>query len=170
MGERWRFRLHRRLIPHASLLAFCRGFGYAFRGMMACIREERNFRFHLVVAFHLFAYLPFFALTRAEVGILVVLCGLVIALEAVNSAIERAIDATGIVSPTAGAAKDIAAGAVLIAAITAVVCGIIMLWQPGAFWAIGRFFLRQPFAVVVQLAALAGGGWFVFGWRAGDKI
>ena len=165
MGKRLHFRLHKLHSPLFTLHSF----SYAFRGIMACIREERNFRFHLVVAFHLFVYLPFFALTRAEVGILVVLCGLVIALEAVNSAIERAVDATGIVSPTAGAAKDIAAGAVLIAAVTAVVCGILLLWQPHAFAAIGRFFLRYSLAIVVQLAALAGGGWFVFGWHAGDK-
>lgn len=167
--ERLHFRLHRLLTLNSSLLTFCKGFVYAFRGIMTCMKEERNFRFHLAAAFHLFAYMPFFELSRAEAGILVVLCGLVISLEAVNSAIERAIDSTGIVSPTAGASKDIAAGAVLIAAVTAVAVGIILLWQPHAFLAIGRFFMRYPLAVIIQLAVLAVWIWFIFFWRSGDQ-
>lgn len=154
---------------HHAPLSALRSFSYAFDGIVACIREERHFRFHLAVTFHLFAYMRFFALTRAEVCVLVSLCGLVISLEAVNSAIERAVDSTGIVSPTAGAAKDIAAGAVLIAAITSVICGVIMLWQPHAFMAIGRFFVKYPIAVIVQLAVLGGWIWFVFFCHSGDR-
>lgn len=135
---------------------FGRGFVYAARGLRVCVREERNFRVHLSVMGHLFLYLPFFSVTRGQVCLLVMLCGLVIALEAVNSALERAVDCSGEVSTRAGAAKDIAAGAVLVAALTAVICGIILLWQPSAFAAMGRFFLRYPFAAAGQLVLFAG--------------
>ena len=141
---------------------FFKGFVYAFDGIVICIREERNFRFHLAVAFHLFAYMPFFDLTGAEICILIMLCGLVISLEAVNTAIERAVDSTGEFNTAAGAAKDTAAGAGLSAAITAVVCGVILLWQPCAFAAILGFFVKYPWAIAVQIAILAGWIWFIF--------
>ncbi len=141
--------------PMKSIRRFLRSFVYAFRGLAACVREERNFRFHLAVMLHLLVYLPFFTLSRAEICLLFLLCGLVIGLEAVNSAIERAVNCTGEISPRAGAAKDMAAGGVLVAAVTAVVCGVILLWQPTAFAAILRFFLRYPVAIPVQIAALA---------------
>ena len=141
---------------------FIRGFVFAFRGLIACAKEERNFRFHLVVAFHLFVYLPFFTLNRAEQCVIIILCGMVIALEAVNSAIERAVDCTREISPRAGAAKDMAAGAVLVAAVVSVIAGIVLLWQPAAFAAILHFYLRYPAVVPAQLLLAAAGVWFVF--------
>ena len=128
-----------------TMKKFFKGFVCAFRGLIACAKEERNFRFHLAVAFHLFVYLPFFELTKGETCVIVMLCGAVLSLEAVNSAIERAVDCTGEYSPRAGAAKDMAAGAVLI-----------------AFAAIGRFFLREPWAIAVQLLAGAASVRLIF--------
>lgn len=141
---------------------FFRGFVFAFRGLLTCAKEERNFRFHMVVAFHLFVYLPFFELNRGEICAVIILCGAVISLEAVNSAIERAVDCTGEISRRAGAAKDIAAGAVLVAAVVSVLCGVVLLWQPSAFAAIRRFYMTYPAAVPVQLGLAAGSAWFVF--------
>ncbi len=144
---------------------FIQGFYYAFSGIITCIKKERNFRFHIAVAFHLFAYLPFFDLSAAELCILIILCSMVFALEAINTAIENAIDSTGIVSKTAGAAKDTAAGAVLIAAIISVICGIIILWQPAAFVAIIEFYTNAPIAIFAQIAVIIFWIWFVFMWR-----
>ncbi|MDD6395824.1 MAG: diacylglycerol kinase family protein [Firmicutes bacterium] len=144
---------------------FLHGFIYAFSGIITCIREERNFRFHMAAAFHLFAYLPFFDLSKAELCILVMLCGAVFALEAVNTAIENAIDSTGIVSKTAGIAKDTAAGAVLIAAVISVICGVIILWQPAAFAAIFKFYIDAPIAIIAQIVVLIFWIWFVFLWH-----
>lgn len=144
---------------------FLRGFIYAFSGIITCIKEERNFRFHMAAVFHLFAYLPFFDVSKAELCILIMLCGIVLALEAVNTALENAIDSTGIISKTAGTAKDTAAGAVLIAAITSVICGIIILWQPAAFAAILKFYINAPIAILAQIAVLIFWIWFVFLWR-----
>ena len=148
---------------------FLKGFVYAWRGLITCVKEERNFRFHLVVAFHLFVYLPFFVLTRAEVCEIIILCGLVIAAEAMNSATERAVDATGRHNAAAGAAKDIAAGAVLTLAITAAVCGVKLLWQPAAFRAIAAFYIRRPWAAILQGIAAAGGVEFIKGRRRGNR-
>ena len=146
---------------------FFKGFVCAFRGLIACAKEERNFRFHLAVAFHLFVYLPFFGLTRGEFCLIVVLCALVISLEAVNSAIERAVDCTGEISPRAGGAKDMAAGAVLVAAAAAAVCGVALLFRPEAFAGILRFFARFPAAALLQ--AIAAVWWFGFIFRGKGK-
>ena len=139
---------------------FFRGFVYAFRGLITCAKEERNFRFHLAVAFHLFVYLPFFGLTRVEFCQIVILCALVISLEAMNSAIERAVDCTGEISPRAGAAKDIAAGAVLAAAAASVIGGVALLFRPAAIVRILHFFMRYPAAAVAQ--AIAAAVWIRF--------
>lgn len=148
---------------------FLRGFIYAFNGIITCIKEERNFRFHLAVAFHLFLYMKFFDLTKAEVCILILLCGLVLAFEALNTAVENTVDSTEIVSTKAGAAKDTAAGAVMIAAMIAVICGVILLWQPGAFAAIYKFFINNPIALVAQIALIIFCVWFVFLWHMNSK-
>ena len=148
---------------------FFKGFVYAFRGLITCIKEERNFRFHLGVAFHLFVYLPFFTLSRGEYCLIVILCALVLSSEALNSAVERAVDCTEVVSPTAGAAKDMAAGGVLLAAISSVICGILLLWQPAAFTAIIRFFVRNPAAAAVQVILAAVWLWFVFLWKPNGR-
>ena len=141
---------------------FFKGFVFAFRGIIACIKEERNFRFHLTAAFHLFLYLPFFDVSRTDVCVLVMLCALVIGTEAVNSAIERAVDCTGTVSPKAGTAKDMAAGAVLTMAVASVICGVIILWQPDAFRAIWRFYREYPIAAALQAGVFIGWMWWVF--------
>lgn len=141
---------------------FLQGFVYAFQGLRICICEERNFRFDLAVVFHLFAYLRFFTLTRAEICLLVALCGLVISLEAVNTAVEHAVDATGRYDAVTKAAKDTAAGAVLTAAVAAAICGVKLLWQPKAFAAIICFFAEHPWAIVLQAAVLVCCGWFIF--------
>lgn len=89
--------------------------------------------------------------------------------EALNTAVENAVDATDIVSRKAGTAKDTAAGAVLIAAIISIICGVIILWQPSAFAAIMYFFLKKPLAVVFQIIVLIFCGWFVFVWNTNQK-
>ena len=101
------------------------GLRHALSGLAAAWRSDRNLRIE-VVAFVL-------ALTLAVwlgVSLLPVLLvsALVIALELVNSAIEAIVD---LISPEhdprAGRAKDVAAGAVLVAAAVSVVVGLVHL-------------------------------------------
>jgi len=69
--------------------------------------------------------------SNPEWAILVMMIAIVLSLEAMNSAIETVVD---LVSPDfhplAGRAKDIAAGAVLIAAGASVVVGLLILLPP----------------------------------------
>ena len=111
----------------ARLLPSARTFGHAFRGLGFMFRTELNARFHLSSAIVVIAVGLALGLPRIEWMILALTMGAVLALEAVNTAIEAICD---VVSPepdeAIGRAKDVAAGAVLIAAITAVVIAILV--------------------------------------------
>lgn len=97
----------------------------ALRGIALTFKNERNFRFDTVMALAVVIASMVFALDKWEKCVVFSLCALVLSLEAVNSAIERAVDlAEPDFNPTAGAAKDIAAGAVLIAALFSALIGL----------------------------------------------
>ena len=65
-----------------------RAFGYAFQGLWRCINYERNMRIHIVAAAFVLVFSLFFSLTGTEYAVLFVLIGLVMSLEAVNTALE----------------------------------------------------------------------------------
>lgn len=102
-------------------------FDYAFDGIFACIKKERNMKIHCCVALLVVLAGVFFKLSVTEWCICLILFGLVLALELVNTAVEAVVDlVTEEKKPLAGLAKDTAAGAVLIAAIMAAVAGLLI--------------------------------------------
>jgi diacylglycerol kinase len=103
------------------------GFRAAFSGLRRLITSERHFQLHLIAATCAVILAAFLNFSRLEWAILIVTIGLVLVAEGLNSAIERAIDITtpGF-HPSAKAAKDIAAAAVLIAAIISVLVGFLL--------------------------------------------
>ena len=135
------------------LTRFARGFVYAYNGIRAAIREERNFRFHLCAAFYAFLAAFWAELAPVEVALVAVCVAAVLALELVNSAIERAVDKPDTTHWwTAGAAKDMAAGAVLVMALgTLVVAVCLLVPHFGTLWA--NFTLRptRPAGIVLTL-------------------
>ena len=108
-----------------QLTRFARGFVYAYNGIRAAIREERNFRFHLCAALYAFVAAYWAQLPAVETALIALCVAAVLALELVNSAIERAVDKPDTTHWwSAGAAKDMAAGAVLVMAIGTVVVAV----------------------------------------------
>lgn len=102
-------------------------FGYAFEGILTGIRKERNMRIHTVAMILVVFFGTVLGLSATEWCICLVLFGLVMALELVNTAVEAVVDlVTEERKPLAKIAKDTAAGAVLIAAIMAAVIGCII--------------------------------------------
>jgi diacylglycerol kinase len=99
-------------------------FVFAWRGIKLLVRHENNARVHLLASVCTLAVGTWLGLSTVEWGVIVLLTALVWVAEAVNSAVERLVD---LVSPQhnrlAGDVKDLAAGAVLLAAIAAVVGG-----------------------------------------------
>lgn len=114
-----------------------KSFVYAFQGIFYCICNERNMRIHLCFTAYMIGFLTvhdFFEVSNAQLAVLIGLCALVMALEAVNTAVEKAVDLeTKEHNELAKISKDAAAGAVLIAAIGSVAAGIAILYQPEAF-------------------------------------
>ncbi|MEI7661504.1 MAG: diacylglycerol kinase family protein [Bacteroidota bacterium] len=110
-----------------SLPGRLRTFIYAFNGVKFIIHSQLNFRIHLVAGSVVLLTGFILKLTATEWCILTLTIGLVISMEAINTAIEQLVD---FISPEyqkqAGIIKDIAAGAVLLAAITAIVTGLIL--------------------------------------------
>jgi diacylglycerol kinase len=102
-----------------------RSFGYAIEGLAYLVRTQRNFRIHLLAAAAAFAAGAAFGLSGVEWAILVVAIALVIMTECLNTGIELTVSlASPERRPEAKAAKDIAAGAVLLAAIASVGVGV----------------------------------------------
>jgi diacylglycerol kinase len=110
-------------------------FRAAFSGLLRLVTSERHFQLHLIAGTCAVILAAFLNFNRLEWAILLVTIGLVLVAEGLNSAIERAIDTTTpSFHPLAKAAKDIAAAAVLIAAIISVIVGL-LLYGP-KLWAL----------------------------------
>ena len=152
---------------------FLKGFVYAGRGVAYCLIRERNMRIHLTFTVYMFGFLTvfdFFEVSRTEFAVLVALCALVLSLEAVNTAVERAVDlASENISELARAAKDAAAGAVLISAAASVICGIIILWQPEAFRAMFEYYKTHIAVLAVLAVSIILSLIFIFKGKPGNK-
>jgi diacylglycerol kinase len=100
-------------------------FKYAFKGLVIAIREEQNFRIHLMAIVAVVIAGALLRLSLTEWMIIVLTMGMVLAAELCNTAIE---DIVNFISPqnnkAAGRIKDISAAAVMVTAITALLVGI----------------------------------------------
>ena len=84
----------------------------------------------------------FFVVSKTQFAILALTSAVVISLELVNTAVEKAVDlACGEKKHNlAKIAKDACAGAVLVSAIAAVIIGVLILYQPDAFSAMYAYY------------------------------
>jgi diacylglycerol kinase (ATP) len=99
-------------------------FRFAIEGIMHTFRTQRNMRFHFFAIISVLLAGTLLRLQRADMFALLFASSLVVILEMVNTSIETVVDMiTDSYRPAAKYAKDVAAGAVLIAAINAVVVG-----------------------------------------------
>lgn len=102
-------------------------FGFAFRGLKHIVASERNIRIHLLAILFVLGLGIAFHVSVIEWAILAVCAGGVLAAEAINTSIEEIVDLLHPArSERAGRIKDIAAGGVLIMAITAAVAGMLI--------------------------------------------
>lgn len=102
-------------------------FKYAFSGIITALKEEPNLKFHFLAGLLVIITSLILNISRDDWLTIIFLIGFVISLELTNTAIEAIVDAfTDKEHPGAKLAKDISAGAVLIAAITSAILGIII--------------------------------------------
>ncbi|WP_207433696.1 diacylglycerol kinase family protein [Sabulibacter ruber] len=104
-------------------------FGFALQGIAAAFKSEINLRWHVLSAGLVVAMGFYFGLSVLEWVVICFSIGLVWMAELFNTALEVVVN---LVSPgrhpLAGKAKDIAAGAVLIASITAAIAGVLVFF------------------------------------------
>jgi diacylglycerol kinase (ATP) len=102
-------------------------FNYAIEGVVHVLRTQRNMRIHFAVAFAVIFIAAAAGVSRIELIALLISISFVLVAEMINTAVEGAIDAaTTSFDPMAKLAKDIAAGAVLIASVNAVAVGYLV--------------------------------------------
>jgi diacylglycerol kinase (ATP) len=100
---------------------------FAFEGIIHVLRTQRNMRIHFMIAVAVLIAALATGVDKIELIALLLSIAFVLITEMVNSAIEGAIDvATTSFDPMAKLAKDIAAGAVLIATVTAAAVGYLV--------------------------------------------
>ncbi len=111
-----------------SIAARLRSFGRAFEGIWQVLRHEHNAWIHALVMLGVVAASLLLEVSAADWRWLVVAMVMVWTAECFNTALERLADSVTREShPLIGQAKDIAAGAVLIAAMGAAVIGVLVL-------------------------------------------
>lgn len=124
MGERTRF----------SVKGRARSFGHAFAGIGYVLRTQHNAWIHAAINLAVVALAIWLSVSPLEWAILVLAMMTVWVAEFVNTAVEAVVDlATDDHEVLAAVAKDVAAGAVLVAAVGAVLVGLLVLGPP--LWA-----------------------------------
>jgi diacylglycerol kinase (ATP) len=120
-----------------------RSFNWAFDGIVHALRYERNMWIHFGIACLVLVASLFFALSRLEVIALLVAISFVLITEMINTAIEQLVDLiTDADDPRAKIAKDVAAGAVLIAAVNALAVAYLVFYDK---------ITRVPYSVLSRL-------------------
>jgi diacylglycerol kinase (ATP) len=102
-------------------------FNFAFEGIIHVLRTQRNMRIHFAIAVLVLVAALAVGVEKLELIVLMLAIAFVLITEMVNTAVEGAVDvATTSFDPMAKLAKDIAAGAVLIASTVAVAVGYLV--------------------------------------------
>lgn len=116
------------MTPERRKTTLLRSFDHAFQGLVYSVRHQRNMRIHFAVALVVLVGSAFLDVSRLELAIVFATIAFVLMAELINTAIEAVVDIiTDEFDPRAKAAKDLAAGAVLVAAINSLVVAYLVL-------------------------------------------
>lgn len=114
------------MLNHRSIL---QSFGYAFQGISHALKYNQNLRIHFAVGIVVVIVSLMLHVNPFEMGILGIMILLVISAEMVNSSIEEMVDFISQEhSKEAKTAKDVAAGMVLLTAISSVIVGFLIFF------------------------------------------
>ena len=107
-------------IPGRRPPSILESFNVAFEGIIHVLRTQRNMRIHFLIAVTVLVAALAVDVSKIELIVLLLSIAFVLIAEMINTAVEAAVDiASTSFDPMAKLAKDIAAGAVLIAAVNA---------------------------------------------------
>lgn len=106
-------------------------FHHAFSGLGYVIRTQRNAWIHALATSLVFILAFWLRITILEWTILILTIGTVWTAEFINTALEAVVDlASPNKHPLAKVGKDVGAGAVLVAAISSIIIGLLILGPP----------------------------------------
>jgi len=106
-------------------------FGHAFRGWGHVLKTQQNTWIHAVVAVLVFIVAFWLELPARDWAVLILTVTMVFTAEFINTAIEAVVDlASPQKHPLAKVGKDVGAAAVLIAALAAILIGLLILGPP----------------------------------------
>lgn len=115
----------------AFIVSRLHSFRHAFRGWFYALRTQRNAWIHSVVATIVFILGLWLQLSPLDWAIIILTIAMVFAAEFMNTAIEAVVDlASPDTHPLAKIAKDVGAAAVLVAALAAIIIGLLLLGPP----------------------------------------
>lgn len=159
-------------------------FNYAIQGVVHTLRTQRNMRLHMLAAAVVLVAALAMRIDRFELIALVFAISFVLVAELANTALEAVVDlATERFDPGAKTAKDVAAGAVLVASVNAVAVGYVVFFDRVApptsrFFAYVREMPAHLTLValgLVTVLVIAGkavtgtGTWLRGGWPSGHS-
>ncbi|MCL2337743.1 MAG: diacylglycerol kinase family protein [Firmicutes bacterium] len=109
---------------------FLKSLGWAFSGLRQAAASQPNMKIHLAVALLIFIVcVLWLKMPATELAIVCIAVFMVLAAEVFNTAIEAAVDLTTTAKhPLAKAAKDAAAGAVLLTVLNALAVAYLLIW------------------------------------------
>lgn len=121
-----RFKI-RKILKRQGKSSFSESVGHAIDGIEYTANHERNFRIEILFAVAVSIMSFFLQVSIMEWCVLVLVIGMVLALEMVNTALERCVDlVTKDYRELAKIAKDVAAGSVFIMSMFSVIIGILI--------------------------------------------
>jgi diacylglycerol kinase (ATP) len=114
-------------LTHRRARTLLESFNFAVEGIIHVVRTQRNMRIHFAAAVVVLVAAIWVGVSKLELIALLLAIAFVFITEMINSALEQAIDvATTSFDPLAKLAKDVAAGAVLIATVNAIAIGYLV--------------------------------------------
>lgn len=123
--EKVRVKVKRKLGIDQKRLA--NSFKYAWQGIVQSYKGEQNLKIHTFIAILVIVFGFFLKISYIEWLVCLILIGLVLMAEFINTAIEYVVDlASPSVQPLAKASKDTAAAGVLMMAIISAIIGLII--------------------------------------------
>jgi diacylglycerol kinase len=104
-----------------------KSFSFAFDGIASALKQEPNFRIHIILGLIVLVAAYFLKFTSIEWLILILTIFFVLVLELINTTLEQLVDLVSPeVQPKAKIAKDVSAAAVLLSAIFSIIVGAIL--------------------------------------------
>lgn len=105
-------------------------FNYAVEGVIYALSTEKNMKIHFGIALIILIFSLFMGLTKIELMVLLLTMSSVIIAEMINTAVEATIDIyTKEFHPLAKIAKNVAAGAVLVAALNSIIIAYLLFYK-----------------------------------------